>query len=84
MDIEIGGAPAGTLEIELYKNIVPKTTENFKQLCTGEAGKSKISGKALTYQGSCFHRIIDGFMAQGGDFTAGDGTGGESIYGGKF
>lgn len=84
MDIEIGNTPAGTIVMELYKNVVPKTTENFRQLCTGEAGASKISGKLLSYQGSCFHRIIDGFMAQGGDFTAGDGTGGESIYGGKF
>ena len=84
MDIEIGNKKAGTIVIELFKNIAPQTAENFRQLCTGEAGKSKISGKMLTYKNSCFHRIITGFMAQGGDFTSNDGSGGESIYGAKF
>ena len=72
---------AGTVVFELFKNVTPKTAENFRQLCTGEAGRSKSSGKPLQYEGSCFHRIIKGFMAQGGDFTRGNGTGGESIYG---
>lgn len=83
-DIEIDKKLAGTVVFELFKNVVPKTAENFRQLCTGEAGKSKISGKSLIYEGSKFHRVIKGFMAQGGDFTKGNGTGGESIYGVKF
>ena len=70
--------------MELFKNVVPRTAENFRQLCTGEAGHSNVSGKALTFKGSSFHRVISGFMMQGGDFTRGNGTGGESIYGMKF
>jgi len=69
--------------MELYANITPLTAENFRCLCTGEKGKGK-SGKNLHFEGSRFHRVIPGFMAQGGDFTAFNGTGGESIYGEKF
>ncbi|VEU44849.1 unnamed protein product [Pseudo-nitzschia multistriata] len=82
-DIEIGGKKAGRIQMELFKTINPKTAENFRALCTGEKGVGK-SGKKLHYKGSVFHRIIPGFMCQGGDITNGNGTGGESIYGGKF
>jgi len=83
LDISIGGRASGKLVVELYSDVVPKTAENFAALCTGERGVGK-SGKNLHFKGSKFHRIIPGFMCQGGDFTAGDGTGGESIFGGKF
>jgi len=82
-DITIGGKPAGRITFELSADTVPKTAENFRALCTGEKGVGK-SGKPLHYKGSRFHRIIQQFMCQGGDFTRGDGTGGESIYGEKF
>ncbi len=83
LDVTIGGEPAGTITIELFADVVPKTAENFRALCTGEKGVGK-SGKPLNYAGSTFHRVISGFMIQGGDFTRGNGTGGESIYGEKF
>ncbi|EIN14582.1 peptidyl-prolyl cis-trans isomerase [Punctularia strigosozonata HHB-11173 SS5] len=82
-DITIGGRPAGRIVFSLFSDLVPKTAENFRALCTGEKGIGK-SGKKLTYEGSGFHRVIPKFMCQGGDFTAGNGTGGESIYGEKF
>lgn len=82
-DIEAGGEPLGRVEFELFVNLVPKTVENFRALATGEKGVGK-SGKKLHYKGSAFHRIIPGFMCQGGDITRGDGRGGESIYGNAF
>ena len=80
LDIAIGGAPAGRLVLELYADVVPKTAENFRALCTGEKGQG-TSGKPLHFKGSVFHRIIPGFMCQGGMKSS---EGGESIYGPKF
>ena len=82
-DISINNEPSGRIVFGLFGNTVPKTVENFKSLCVGDK-KSLYNGNPLTYKGSKFHRIIPEFMCQGGDFTQGNGRGGESIYGIKF
>ncbi|EGG19930.1 Cyclophilin [Cavenderia fasciculata] len=83
-DIEIDGKAIGRVIFELYADVVPKTAENFRALCTGEKGLSEKTNLRLHYKGSPFHRIIKDFMVQGGDFGNKNGTGGESIYGRRF
>ncbi len=82
-DLTIDDEPAGRVIMGMFGNTVPKTVKNFATLAAGTGGIGN-AGKPLHYKGSSFHRIIPAFMAQGGDFTAGNGTGGESIYGNKF
>lgn len=84
LDVSIDGDPMERISIELFADVVPRTAENFRALCTGEKGVGASTGKPLHFKGTIFHRVIRGFMAQGGDFQNGNGTGGESIYGKKF
>ncbi|GFZ42339.1 peptidylprolyl isomerase [Saitozyma sp. JCM 24511] len=83
-EIEIGGKPAGRVEFKLYDDVVPKTAANFRGLCSGKKPTGEPLPKGFGYQATAFHRVIPGFMVQGGDFERNDGTGGQSIYGSKF
>ncbi|KAJ9113103.1 Peptidyl-prolyl cis-trans isomerase H [Naganishia adeliensis] len=80
-DVAIGDTKLPRIKMELFDDIVPKTAENFRQLCTGEV---RVNGVPQGYKNSTFHRVVPTFMIQGGDFINGDGTGTWSIYGGKF
>ena len=80
-DVSIGGQPVGRIVMELFKDVVPRTAENFRQFCTGEF---RLNGVPIGYKGCTFHRVIKDFMIQGGDFMRGDGTGSLSIFGDRF
>ncbi|CAF1278531.1 unnamed protein product, partial [Rotaria sordida] len=83
-DIKIDGNDVGRIVFELFNDTCPRTCENFRCLCTGEKGRGLTLYKKLYYKGCHFHRVVKNFMIQSGDFTEGNGTGGESIYGGTF
>ncbi len=80
-DVSIAERPMGRIKMELFKDAVPRTAENFRQFCTGEFQRN---GVPIGYKGCTFHRVIKGFMIQGGDFRNGNGTGKISIYGDFF
>uniref|UniRef100_A0A7S0S8I4 peptidylprolyl isomerase n=1 Tax=Mantoniella antarctica TaxID=81844 RepID=A0A7S0S8I4_9CHLO len=84
LDLKWGKRKMGRVIISLRADAAPKTSENFRALCTGEKGAGRTTGAPLHYRGCPVHRVVPGFCIQGGDFSKKDGTGGESIYGGKF
>lgn len=84
IELQIGNQPVGEVVIELFADLVPKTAENFRGLCTGEYGRGAQTNKQLSFVGCKVFRILPGQYIQCGDFEHNDGTGGESVYGGKF
>ncbi|CAN6660328.1 peptidyl-prolyl cis-trans isomerase [Trichomonascus vanleenenianus] len=78
LDVSLGSQPLGRIKFELFADKLPKTSENFRQFCTGEY---RVNGVPQGYKATRFHRVIKGFMIQGGDFVKGNGMGSESIYG---
>ena len=84
LDFAIGGEAAGRVELELWSDQLPKTAENFRQLCTGEKGMHALTRRPLHYKGSPIHRVVPGMMVQGGDIVRGNGMSGASIYGSFF
>ncbi|KAK3152450.1 hypothetical protein QOZ80_2BG0159010 [Eleusine coracana subsp. coracana] len=84
LDVSIGDEHDERMVFELFADAAPVTAENFRALCTGEMGIGQKTKKPLCYKGSTFHRVIKGLMAQGGGFSKGKGSGGESIYGGNL
>lgn len=80
-DVSIAGIPAGRIKMELFADLCPQTAENFRQLCTGEYRRNTLP---VGYRGCAFHRVVKGFVIQGGDFERGDGTGRACIYGTSF
>lgn len=84
MDVAVDNILLGRIVFELFDDFCPLTCENFRALCTGEKGLGKTTNKPLHYQGVIFHRVVKSFMVQCGDFSAGNGTGGESVFGGTF
>ena len=79
MDVRIAGQGKGRIIFELFRDVVPRTAENFRMLCTGERGVGEY-GKKLHFMNSVFHRVTKGFVCSGGDITLGNGRGGESVY----
>ncbi|WVQ79520.1 hypothetical protein IAT38_001619 [Cryptococcus sp. DSM 104549] len=82
--VAVNGKPLGRIEFQLYDTPTPKTAANFRALCTSKKPDGTPLPTGFGYKGTSFHRVIPGFMCQGGDFERGDGTGGQSIYGEKF
>ena len=84
LEVEVDDNPIGVIKINLFQELVPRTTHNFAELCTGASGAHCPEGNRLYYKGSRIHRVVRGCMIQGGDITRGDGTGGWSTYGKQF
>lgn len=84
MDFNYQDRSIGRIVLELYKNILPKTCENFRLLCTGEKGRSDETATKLHYKNTIINRIVEQGWIQGGDIISGKGNGSESAFGGLF